>query len=121
LTRGSRGAPVVFDDTSFQEDVQRLGRAGAEIARATRRDYERDGLPSVALRRCEEEAADGTSLPHCLKVYLPPPAGDYGMVFQLEIVAGRGRLRYLAFGVRHHPRESNAPTVYEIAHQRLHA
>jgi hypothetical protein len=29
-------------------------------------------------------------------------------------------LAYLAFGVRHHPRDSNALTVYEIAHRRLH-
>jgi len=43
------------------------------------------------------------------------------MVFQLEIVNGRGRLRYLALGVRHHPRGSTARAVYEIAHRRLHA
>jgi hypothetical protein len=41
------------------------------------------------------------------------------MVFQLEIVAGRGQLRYIALGVRHHPRESNAESVYEVAHRRL--
>jgi hypothetical protein len=28
-------------------------------------------------------------------------------------------LRAFAFGVRHHPRESNAETVYEVAHRRL--
>jgi hypothetical protein len=28
-------------------------------------------------------------------------------------------LRYVAFGVRHHPPESNAETVYGIAHRRL--
>jgi hypothetical protein len=30
------------------------------------------------------------------------------------------RRDYLAFGVRHHPAGSNAPTLYEIAHRRLH-
>jgi hypothetical protein len=50
---------------------------------------------------------------------LPPPAGRFGMVFQVEIVAGLGQLRYIAFGVRHHPRESNAESVYEVAHRRL--
>lgn len=30
-------------------------------------------------------------------------------------------LAFLAFGVRHHPRDSNAPTVYEVAHRRLNA
>jgi len=28
-------------------------------------------------------------------------------------------LRYIAFGVRHHPPESNADSVYEIANKRL--
>lgn len=28
-------------------------------------------------------------------------------------------LRYLAFGVRHHPKNSHAETVYQIAHRRL--
>jgi hypothetical protein len=41
------------------------------------------------------------------------------MVLQVEVVGGRGQLRYIAFGVRHHPPESNAETVYEIAHRRL--
>jgi hypothetical protein len=113
-------APVVFDEASFDADTKQGNAAGADVARAARRAYERDGVPSDDLRRCEAEGSDGTLLPHCLKVYMPPPAGRFGMVFQLEIVNGRGRLRYLAFGIRHHPRESTARTVYEIAHQRLH-
>lgn len=40
------------------------------------------------LRLCEAEGSEGTELPHCLKVYLSPPAGRFGMVFQVEIVAG---------------------------------
>lgn len=52
--------------------------------------------------------------------YLPAPNGKFGMVFRF-IRDGEGlALRYLAFGVRHHPRDSNAQTVYEIAHRRLH-
>jgi len=113
-------APVVFDEASFDADTKEGNAAGADVARAARRAYERDGVPSDDLRRCEAEGSDGTLLPHCLKVYMPPPAGRFGMVFQLEIVNGRGRLRYLAFGVRHHPRGSTARTVYQIAHQRLH-
>jgi hypothetical protein len=27
---------------------------------------------------------------------------------------------FLAFGVRHHPRGSRRPTVYQLAHRRLH-
>jgi hypothetical protein len=42
------------------------------------------------------------------------------MVFQLDIVNQRGVLRYLVFGVRHHPADSHAETVYQLAHRRLH-
>lgn len=41
------------------------------------------------------------------------------MVFRFAVVDDSPLLEYLAFGVRHHPPESNAPTVYEIAHRRL--
>jgi hypothetical protein len=43
------------------------------------------------------------------------------MVFRIERREGRLLLAYAAFGVRHHPRGSMAPTVYEIAHRRLHS
>ena len=52
--------------------------------------------------------------------YLPAPAGRFGMVFEFVIRSRRPELVYLAFGVRHQPRGSHAPTVYEIAHRRLH-
>lgn len=76
-------------------------------------------MPFNGLRNCDAEGRDGTSLSGCVKVYLPPPAGRFGMVFVLVIAASGPRLRYLAFGVRHHPAGSHAPTVYEIAHRRL--
>jgi hypothetical protein len=57
---------------------------------------------------------------NCTKVYLPLPAGRYGMVFRAIKVDGRLCLAYLAFGVRHHPRGSLRPSVYQLAHQRLH-
>jgi len=41
------------------------------------------------------------------------------MVLQLEIVDDRAQLQYIAFGVRHHPSESNVETVYQIVHKRL--
>jgi hypothetical protein len=40
------------------------------------------------------------------------------MVFSLTRDAGGFALHYLAFGVRHHPRASDAPTVYQQAHRR---
>ena len=119
MSEKPRLALVVFDDALFDADLQRASDAGAEAARAGRRRFENEGAPRDELRLCEAEGSDGTQLPSCLKVYLPPPAGRFGMVFQLEIVDDRAQLRYMAFGVRHHPPESNAETVYQIAHRRL--
>jgi hypothetical protein len=119
LSKERPPAPAVFDDALFEADIQRASEAGAEAARAARKRFEAEGVPRDELRLCEAEGAEGTELPHCLKVYLPPPAGRFGMVLQVEVVAGRGQLRYIAFGVRHHPRESNAESVYQLAHQRL--
>lgn len=119
MSKGRPAAPAVFDDALFDADIQRTSEAGAEAARAARKRFEGEGVPRDELRLCEAEGAEGNELPHCLKAYLPPPAGRFGMVFQLEIVADRGQLRYIAFGVRHHPGESNAESVYEVAHRRL--
>jgi hypothetical protein len=103
--------------------VDRMKRIGAvEIAK---------------LRSCEAKGRDGTELPGCFKVYLPEPDGKFGMVLRFTIPKkapgekdARGtkrgkkesppRLRYLAFGVRHHPKGSHAETVYQVAHRRLH-
>jgi hypothetical protein len=51
---------------------------------------------------------------------LPAPNGKFGMVIRFIRDNEGLALRYLAFGVRHHPRDSHAQTVYEIAHRRLH-
>ena len=112
-------APAAFDDAAFAEDLNRAGDNGARIARAARSEYERDGVPLDALMACAEEGRDGTLLANCVKVYLPRPIGNFGMVFQIERRDGGLLLAYAAFGVRHHPRGSNAPTVYRIAHTRL--
>ena len=113
-------APVVFDDAAFDEDMKRLSASAAEVARQARSRYEAAGVPVADLRGCAEESNDETTLPRCLKVYLPEPAGRFGMVFRLIVHPSRSRLRYLAFGVRHHPGDSHAPTVYQLAHKRLH-
>jgi hypothetical protein len=54
-----------------------------------------------------------------MKIYLPRPAGKFGMVFRIELRDDKAILAYAAFGIRHHPRDSNAPTVYQIADGRL--
>ena len=111
--------PARFDPEAFREDMARTTPAGREAAEAARRRYETGGVPSSGLRPCDPEHREGTRLPQCLKVYLPPPAGRFGMVLRFVIADDGPRLDYLAFGIRHHPPHSNAPTVYEIAHRRL--
>lgn len=119
-SRRTGHAPVAFENYAFSVDVKRMSASGAAVAKKTRAHYERHGVPTDQLRKCEVEGSDGTSLPSCLKVYLPAPAGPFGMVFQLVSRQGELHLRYLAFGARHHPHGSNAFTVYQIADRRLH-
>ncbi|HVR04671.1 MAG TPA: hypothetical protein VMS02_01430 [Solirubrobacteraceae bacterium] len=110
---------MVFDETAFREDLRRTGQAGCDVALATRAAYSRAGCPIASLRACDDAARDETRLPGCVKVYLPSPAGRFGMVFAIERRRGRLLLAYLAFGVRHQPPEAHAPTVYQLAHRRL--
>lgn len=113
-------ARVLFNEGAFAEDTMRSGRAGAGALRDARSEFEVEGVEMRSLRRCDPEGRDGTRLPACLKIYLPPPNGKFGMVFRFVRDSDGLALRYLAFGVRHHPRASKAPTVYEVAHRRLH-
>ncbi|MGH7690292.1 MAG: hypothetical protein ACREN3_11865 [Gemmatimonadaceae bacterium] len=114
-------ARVVFDENAWSGDMARTNPNGQTVAEATRRDYEQNGCPTEDLLACDSEGQDGTRLPGCVKVYLPPPAGKFGMVFEIDRRAGSLVLAYMAFGIRHHPSDSHAPTVYEIAHERLTA
>jgi hypothetical protein len=118
----SRGrAIVIFDDLAFNEDVERASRSGRAIAIATRDAYERDDCSVEDLLACEAEGRDSTRLPWCVKVYLPAPAGKFGMVLSIERQANVLVLAFVAFGVRHQPHHANAPTVYQLAHRRLEA
>jgi hypothetical protein len=111
--------PVRFDPRPWDEDLARSTPNGNTAARNARRDYERSGIPRSRLRPCEADGRDGTNLPDCTKVYLPQPDGRFGMIFTVDRQADKPALEFLAFGVRHHPAGSHAPTVYEIADQRL--
>jgi hypothetical protein len=104
-------ARVLFNEGAFAEDTMRSGRAGAEVLREVRNRFERDGVELKTLRRCDPEGRDGTELPACFKVYLPAPNGKFGMVFRFIRDSEGLSLRCLAFGVRHHPRDSNAHSV----------
>jgi hypothetical protein len=111
-------APVVFEGDFFAEDLLRAGEAGTKAAEEARKNFERDGVANETLQLCEAEGTDGTELPHCVKVYLPAPAGKFGMVLQLEVVEKRSQLRYLAFGVRHQPKGSTQMLRPSLAAQR---
>jgi hypothetical protein len=114
-------APVAFDELAWQEDLQKAGKSARRIGEEIRSRLEREGQAVDALFACDEEARDGTSLPGCVKVYVPPPGGPLGIVYRLaKNKEGRLYLDHLAFGVRHHPPGSNADSVYRVAHQRLH-
>jgi hypothetical protein len=112
---------VEFDDATFAEDLEHTSSdTGRTLAQRERNKLTDEGLPPGQLKRCDTEARDGTSLPGCVKIYIPRPGGTWGMVFQLRIDPdGRPFLACLAFGTRH-PTGPGALSVYQIAHQRIH-
>ncbi len=120
---GSRASyRVEFDDTPFAEDLAHTSPAGQKAAEQKRAEAERDGQATDELLGCSREGRDGTSLPGCVKAYVPWPTGRWGMVFEFRFDEDhRPYLAFLAFGVRHHPPGSHAPTVYEVASRRLNA
>ena len=110
---------MTFDEEWWATDLARTTPVGRKAARRPLRV--RAGRRSA--RRpapCEADGRDGTKLERCFKVYLPRPAGRFGMVLRIEVTGKHSQLRYLAFGVRHQPKGSHAETVYEVAHRRLH-
>jgi hypothetical protein len=110
-----------FDADAWEQDLARSTPAGRHAAETARKDYEQHGVPIAQLRRVAEHGHDRTVLPDCMKVYVPAPDGRFGMIFMLKFQPdGRPMLMFLAFGVRHHPRDSQRSTVYQLAHQRLH-
>ncbi len=114
--------PARFDADLLDEHLARSTPAGRTAGETARREYERDGIPQSHLKACEPEGRDGTRLPDSVKVYLPHPNGSWGMVFKIVVPAHeRPRLRYLAFGARHHPKGANALTVYQLADRALNS
>jgi hypothetical protein len=82
--------------------------------------FEREGVPVDRLPACQDEHRTGTSLPGCLKVYLPDSDGDWRMIFQIATDEAGPLLSYLGCGVGHQPRGTRAPDGHQIAHHRLH-
>jgi hypothetical protein len=114
--------PVGFDQDALAEDLERLPASAEDALRQFRKELRRaGGISRSRLKACQAEGRDTTKLEGAIKTYIPWPDGRFGAV--LVAVSHPDRplgLRVIAFGVRHHPRDSNAPTVYEVAHRRLH-
>jgi hypothetical protein len=110
---------VRVDERALSDDLAHASDAGRTAIESTVRHLQADGIPSAWLKRCDAEARDGTRLPRCVKLYIPQPAGQWGAVFLGGVVEGRPKLFLLAVGERH-PGAPWKPSVYEIAHRRLH-
>jgi hypothetical protein len=113
--------PADFDDEAFALDLERYpdGSLARRVAEAARAEFERDGVSLESVRTCAAEGRDGPRLAGALKVYLRQDQ-RFGMVLEPERRERELRLVFLAFGVRHQPPGSHAPTVYELAHRRRH-
>lgn len=117
---------AAFAEAAWREDMRRYRSSPSvqRMAAAARRDAEVRGVEPGRLHACQADGQDGTRLPNCVKLYLPPEAADprFRMVFAAAVSddAPAGMvLAYLAFGASHHPPEAHAPTVYELADVRL--
>ena len=89
-----------FLTITSSEDLAYTSVTGIAVARLSRHRYESKGIPVGELRITEAKGPHAAVLPRCLKVYLPPPDGPFGMVFRLMIDGDGAHLQYLAFGGR---------------------
>ena len=113
--------PVGFDDDALEEDLAHLPASAEEALRLFHKEVRRlGGIPKSRLMACQAEGRDGTRLGGCVKTYIPWPGGRFGAVFVAVAHPNRPvALRAIAFGIRHHARDSTARTVYQVAHRRL--
>jgi len=126
MALSAQDLPIRFDHEEWQETVGRLDeRSPARVqAERARREMEADSA-SLNWQKCEAEGEEGTSLPGCMKVYVPlgrrgASEAPFGFVFQLaQNSDGSLVWNFLAFGERH-PDNPATRTVYERAHKRLH-
>ena len=111
--------PVHVDERELAEDLAHLSDPGRAAVEPAIQRLKAEGAPAAWLKRCDAEARDGTRLPGCAKFYIPQPAGQWGAVLLGGAKNGRPTLFLLAVGDRH-PVAPWKPSVYEIAHRRLH-
>jgi hypothetical protein len=118
--------PLNFGSDEWSEEVERLDRRSPARVQAerARRDIE-GGKATPEFEKCEAGGEEGTSLPGCVKLYVPlgrqgASEAPFGFVFQLaQNSDGSLVWSFLAFGERH-PDIPATRTVYERAHKRLH-
>ena len=110
---------VHVDERALADDLARASDAARAAIEPMLQRLKANGAPAVWLKRCDAEARDGTRLPGCVKLYIPQPAGQWGAVFLGGAVDGSPTLFMLAVGERH-PGAAWRPSVYELAHRRLH-
>jgi hypothetical protein len=111
---------VEFDMAVLAEDSDHSTPKGRSVMRDAIRELDRNGILASRLKACEDPGRDGSCLPGCAKTYLPPPASQWGMVFQLRFDSDqRPFLACLAFGIRHPSRDWQL-SVYQVADRRLH-
>jgi len=119
----SAGAGPRFEvrviDAVLAEYLARCTRVARAAIEPVVAEVQRTGAPYEWLRRCEPEGHDGTRLGGCVKFYIPRPAGRWGAVLVGDEKATMPALILLAVGERH-PAQQWKPSVYEIAHRRLH-
>lgn len=91
---------VRFNELRFNDDLQHARAAGRAIGLQARALLERDGVAQNLLASCEDDHRDGTNLAGTVKLYLPMPYGDWGLVLQgaedtagLHLLAPRTRRR----------------------------
>jgi len=112
--------PVVFDELVWKQEHDSASAKARARADEARLQYEKHGVPRGQLLSCAAEGNDGTQLPGHVKVRIPHPDGPWGFVFAVTIdEEKRAVLHFRAFGMRHPPKASNKPSVYERADRRL--
>jgi hypothetical protein len=103
MPAGPGRARVRFDTDALADDLARLSPPGQTALRHAHDRFKREGVPPDRLRACQDEHRAGTSLPGCLKIYLPDWDGDWRMIFQIATDEAGPLLSYLACGVSHQP------------------
>jgi hypothetical protein len=107
------------DEHVLTEDLVRCTAAARTAIEKVVRTLKEEGAPRDWLLRCQEEGRDGTRLGGCVKLYIPQPDGRWGAVLTVDQELSIPALVLIAVGERH-PERSWKPSVYEVAHRRLH-